>query len=80
MFHSKKLQEWLIKFKIFNKAFKPHDRNRWLIPRKSTVCSFIYDNCNYFSQKKRKKQKKQKQKQNKTKQTKPKQKQKQRNQ
>ena len=64
MFHSKKLQEWLIKFKIFNKAFKPHDRNRWLIPRKSIGCSFIYDNCNYFSPKKKtKKQKNKKQKQ-----------------
>ena len=61
MFHSKKLQEWLIKFKIFNKAFKPHNRNRWLIPRKSIGCSFIYDNCNYFSPKKKnKKTKKQK--------------------
>ena len=38
-----------IKFKIFNKALKSHNRNRWLIPSKSIGYSFIHDDSNYFS-------------------------------
>ena len=47
----------IIKFKIFNKALKSHNRNRQLIPSKSIGYSFIHNDSNYFSLIKKKKKK-----------------------
>jgi len=43
MLHAK-LQGCIFKFRIFNKALKLHNGNRWLIPNRSVDCSLIHDN------------------------------------